>query len=120
MANATVMEATWNLTSIISKDAINDPPAWLAGINMQLGGWMFVSFIAVFCIVLWIWQRNAGAPDSEAILWSGLIGTIILVLLWVINIAAMPNVKIVTWVQVAPFFIITCIALLLNSANRRY
>jgi len=120
MANATIINATYDLTNIISKNAINDPPYWLALINQQVGGFIFVAFLAVLGVVLWLIQKNNGSTDGESIAYSGLICTVVGALLFVIQISLLPNVKLLTWVQLLPFFIITAIAMFMNSVTRKY
>lgn len=114
------MNATYDLTGIISRNAIEDPPLWFALINNQLGGWLIVSFVAIFGITLWVVQRNMGVEDSEAVLYSGIITTIIAILLFVAQVTAMPDVKMLTWSQVIPFFVITCVAIVVNHVRRKY
>lgn len=121
MANSTIINGTYDLTNIISRQAIESPPYWLAMINNELGGWMVCLLVAVFGIVMWVIQRNNGAPDSEAISYAGIICTVIVILLFVIQISALPGVKLFTWAQVVPFFVITCVALIANHiSNRTY
>lgn len=114
------MNGTYDLTGIISRAAIDDPPLFLALINNQLGGWLIVTLVAVFGIALWIIQKRAGVEDSEAILYSGIITTIAASLLFAITIVALPGSKLMTWVQVAPFFVITCVAIIANHVRKRY
>jgi len=120
MANATIINATYDLTNIISNEVLNDPPYWLALINQQVGGFIFVTFLAIFGVVLWLIQKNNGSTDGESIAYAGLICTVVGAFLFVIQITAMPNVKLLTWVQLLPFFVVTAVAMIMNKVNQKY
>lgn len=122
--NGTILEQNYNLTplmSVGSDSAIDNPPLWIANWNQQLNNIGIVTFLYVFSALLFLIIRlKPEVKDSEAALYAGFAGTIIGVLLFVIDLTALPGYKLITWTQLLPLILITAFAIILNYVNRNY
>lgn len=127
--NGSLLEQNYNLTKLMgvgvegsdNPSAIDDPPLWIANWNEQLEDLGIVTFLYVFCGLLFlVIRRRPEVKDSEAALYAGFIGTLLGVLIFVIDIVAKPEYKLITWVQLLPMIVITAFSIILNMANRDY
>ncbi len=124
MANFTgsILEQNYNLTKLITagnESAIDNPTLWLTNWNIQMGNIGIVTFLYLFATVLFLVARaKPEIKDSEALLYAGLAGTIIGLLLFVIDIATLPGIKLITWIQLLPIIVITAFAIIMNYINR--
>lgn len=119
-----ILEQNFNLTPLMTtgtNSAIDNPPNWLAHWNQQLGNWGLVTFLYCFTALLFlIVRRRPEVKDSEATLYAGLVGSVLGVMLFVINITVIDGYKLITWGQLLPIIVITAFAIMLNMANRNY
>ena len=116
MVNNTIIEGTYNLSSIISGDIINDPTNWLISFNSELSGLLIVSFMVVFAIVLFVIARqNDDVKDSRAAVYSGLVVSVIGLLLFFIE----PNGgdKLLSFGQLLIFLVATSISILIDRIS---
>lgn len=119
--NGSILEQTYNLTSLTNETIVTDPTAWAANFNTQMGGIAFVTILYVFAFILFMAARkNPATKDSEALLFAGFLTSLIGALAFVIDITAVPNAKIISWPALLPIIIITAIAIILNYINRNY
>ena len=121
MVNSTIINATYDLTNIINASAIEDPPFWLASVNEAVGGYIIFTLLAVFTVILFLEARkNENVSDTEAAVYSGLIASIVGTLLFVVDITAMPGVKILQWTHLLPFIVLTGVSIVANYFNRKF
>lgn len=117
--NAIMENYTYNLTKIISADIINDTPGWIFNFNSELGGFLVVSFLAVLAIVLFILARRLeGVKDSKAAVYSGLVVSVIALLLFFVDAGA--GAKILSFNQLMIFLVATSLAILIDRIARNY
>ena len=122
MSNAFMENFTYNLTKIVSTDIIDDPTQWIFNFNSEMGGTIIIAGLATLAIVLFLLARNlenvqGRVKDSEAAVYSGLIVSVIGLLLFFIEVG---GEKILTFEQLLIFLVATGIAILINSINRYY
>lgn len=119
-----ILEQNYNLTKLMTAgngSAIDNPPLWLANWNIEMGNIGLVTFLYVFAAILFfVIRRRPEVKDSEAIIYAGLMGTFIGVLLFVIELTALPGYKLITWAQLLPIIVITAFGVILNYVNRNY
>lgn len=116
-----IMNGTYDLTNIISKDAIENPATWIANFNIQMDNIFIITFLVIFGLILYlIARRNESTTDAKAIIYAGFITSIIGIFIFVINITAYPDLKLVTWVQLLPILIITGFAIYFDKTNRTF
>lgn len=126
MSNFTgsILEQNYNLTKLMTagnSSAIDNPPLWFANWNIQMGNIGIVTLLYVFAALLFFFiRRRPEVKDSEAIIYAGLVGTFIGVLLFVIELTALPGYKLITWAQLLPIIVITAFGVILNYVNRNY
>lgn len=127
--NGSLLEQNYNLTALMgvgvegssNPSAIDDPPLWVARWNQELGNWGIVTFLYVFSALLFlVIRRRPEVKDSEATLYAGLVGSVLGILLFVIDIVALQGYKLITWGQLLPVVVITAFSIILNMANRNY
>lgn len=119
VANAFMENGTYNLTKIISEDVISNPTSWLTNFNAELGGFFIVAILAVVAIVLFILARGVGdIKDSKAAVYSGLVVSVISLLLFFIE--PVSGVKLLTFNQLMVFLVATAVAILIDRIARNY
>ena len=115
------MNGTYDLTGIISKDAIDAPAKWFANFNTQMDGVFIITFLIVFGLVLYLIMRsNANTSETKAAVYAGYMTSIIGVFIFVINIIEFPALKLITWWQLLPILIITATAIFIDKTNRTF
>jgi cell division protein FtsW (lipid II flippase) len=114
MSNISVMDANWNLTSILSNNLVTSTNDWAISFNSELGGIVGISFIALVGIVIFFGLKtsNTVQTDTEALSYAGFISTIISVFFLVLGL--------VEWLYVLPVFVITAIAIYLNFTRQNF
>jgi len=120
MSNPIMENYTYNLTKIFSADMIEDPTLWLANFNMEMGSIVVPVLMVLIGLVLYVVMKETGTTDSEALLYAGIIISLIGVFAFIIDITTLPGVKILTWIQLVPFIIFTAIMVFVNHANQQY
>lgn len=121
VTNPLMENFTYNLTKIFSPEIIQDPPYWLANFNQELGGLAIFTILIVFGVVLFFASRSRPeTSDSEAALLAGSISTIVGVLLFIVDIVALPQTKLLTWIQLVPFIVFTAVFAFVNHMNKNY
>ena len=114
MSNYSVMDANFNLTSILSTDLINSPNSYALAFNSEMGGILFISLLVVIGIVLFIGTKNSGvvSSDTEALSFAGIVTSFLGVLFFVL--------RLVEWLWLVPILLITGIAIYMNFTNRQF
>lgn len=119
-----ILNQTYDLTSLMtagSDSAIDNPTLWLANWNIQMGNIGLITFLYVFTAILFfVMRRRPEVKDSEALLYAGLAGSAIGIILFVIEFVSLPGYKLVEWAALLPMIVITAGAIILNYINRNY
>jgi len=122
MVNATnILENNYNLTKIFNNQPITDPTQWLGAFNELMKGYYVVSLLAVVGISLFFLIREKNlTSDSEAGLYAGLICSISGLFLFLADVITGNTLKLLTWEQLVPFFLITGACALIDHVRRKY
>ena len=121
MVNGTdiLSDFTFNISTIISSQAIERPDNWLASFNALLGYWPVFTFLILFGVVLALsYRQKEGASDSESIVAAGFITTFIGILLFIIETVS--GIKLLTWAQFVPIVVITGLAFAMHKMGKQY
>lgn len=122
--NGSILEQQYNLTGLLTAgndSAIDSPTNWLAAWNQQLGNIGIVTFLYVFAALLFlIIRRKEEVKDSEAGVYAGLMGTVLGVFLFVIDITNITDYKLITWAQLLPIVVLTGFAIYSNIMDRNF
>lgn len=121
MTNVTniLTDYTFDLSTIISSQAIEHPDNWLASFNALLGYWPIgISLILIGVVLALLYRRNEGSSDAESIAAAGFIITFIGILLFIVETVS--GIKLLTWVQFVPIVIITGFAFAIHMMGKQY
>jgi len=118
--NMNIMEDfTYNLTKVFSSDIIERPDVWIGTMNNLLNGWIMVSFLVVLAIVLFLMSKRIDdVSDSQAAMYSGIVTSILGILLFFIE--PVEGMKLISFIQLVPFFTVTLLAVAYNRFVKRY
>ena len=109
----------YNLSTLISDAAIEQPSNWFANFNELLDYFPATVFLAAFGIIVFVILKfKTQSSDSEALAYSGIVTTFIGVLMFVMS--SVSGVKVLSWVQFVPFIILTAIFIFINMSNKNY
>ena len=123
LSNNTLINGTYDLTRLLTDDAVEDPVKWFAVFNSMVGGIVTVSILALIGFVLFLRVREVeGFSDARAAAYAGFICSMIGLVLFIARVADDPtNVfKLLTWVQLLPFLIITAVSFLAEKISRNF
>lgn len=120
MANVSdIMTSNYNLTKVFSTDVFDNPTGWFAGLNNELSGYVITGILVFIGVVMFVYMKeNKGLKDSEAGLFSGVIISIVGLLLFVASTGT--SVKLLSWEQYMLFLVITASLIIVNFIGRRY
>lgn len=116
-----VSNCLYNLSKIVEGDLIvTDTATWVSVFDSVAGGFVTVGLLAFFGIALFIITRRLEMVqnDSEALVYSSLITTVLGVLLFLIPTAN--GAKLLIWSRLLPFVIILLVSVFVDFLNRRY
>lgn len=109
----------YNLSLLVSDAIIEQPHHWLADFNAQMGYFPIVISLALFGIVIFFILKNRpDISDAESASYSGILCTFIGILLFVIE--GVNGIKLLSWVQFAPFIVLTSIFVLVHMGSKRF
>lgn len=110
---------TYNLTKIISDDAISNPGSWLTNFNETMNGIFIGTIFYAIAIVLYVvMRRQEGVDDIEAAVYTGLIMSVVGMILYLVE--PFSGVKLLSWEAYVPILIITAGAIGMNFFSRRF
>ena len=109
MVNASnIMENNFNLTKIFTRDPIENPTKWFGAFNELMSGYFTITVLTVVGGVLFLLMRNnPNTSDTEAVVYSGLVCSVVGLLLFLADIMTGNTTKLITWTQLMPFMVIT-------------
>ena len=113
-------DLNYDLSGIANNSIIDNPAGWLSSTDQAAGGYIAITILAVIGLVLFLTMRESEKvnSDSEAFVYAGLITTFAGILLFVIDTGT--GAKLITWVQLVPFILLTAIGIFINFTNRKY
>ena len=121
MTNTSLLNATYDLTHIISKDAIEDPVSWLGYYSGEMNSIVVISLLSVFGIIIFAYTRTlSDVSDSEAAMYAGLITSIVGLLIFLAEVSITGTHKIIQWGHLFIFLQITSEAIFINKASTRW
>ncbi len=122
--NGSILEQNYNLTKLMSAgndSAIDNPTQWIANWNIEMNDIGIVTFLYVFAGLLFLIIRKLPeVKDSEALLYAGLVSTVLGIFIFAIDITTIPDYKLLKWAALLPIIVITAFAIVLNYANRNF
>lgn len=121
-----ILEQNYNLTRLMpsgnstNESIIDDPPRWLASFNEEMNSIPVAVFLYLCGVILFlVIRRRIEVKDSEALLYSGFMTSLVGVLLFVVD-TGITGVKLISWGALLPIIVITAVAIILNYINRNY
>lgn len=119
MTAAILTNYTYNISTLISEQAIEAPENWLASFNSLLGYWPIFILLILFGVVMFnLYKQKGDTSDAEALSAAGFITTFIGILLFVIE--ATNGYKLLSWTQFVPIVVITAIAFAIHKMSKNY
>lgn len=119
MNTSNIMESQYNLTKIISGDIIDNPTSWFSNFNSELGGYLFITLVAVLGLVLFfVMRERSNVKDSEAALFSGFIISLVSLLAFLVT--AVEGVKIISFEQFVTVLVFTGVMVIAHFIRQRY
>jgi len=120
MTNQIMENGTYNLSGILSVDAIERPDVWWANFNIEMNGIVVISLLAAIGIILFFVSRLRTESDTEAGVYSGVIISFVGLLLFIISITGLTETKLLTWEQFFIFPLITGLFILADFISKRF
>jgi hypothetical protein len=118
MTNESILNQTFDLTSILGADAVNSPQSFFVSINNQLGSFVMPTILIVFGIILFVLaKRYTNVAEAEAASYAGMIISFATIFLFTITV---DGVKMLTWTQALPIYIVTSFAIGIWMMSRKY
>ena len=118
VANCTVMNCNYNLSLLTNTDIVSNPVNYVANVNQLAGSYIILGGMILLGLVLFVTMKNnANKTDSESLLYSGFVMSIIGTLLFVATEFGITSAKLLTWPQLLPFIVITMAAIIWNKWN---
>jgi uncharacterized membrane protein len=115
--NNTILNGTYDTTLLFNNNAIEDPLTWWNNFNNLLSGFPVITMLGFLGFVLFLAIKRTTETDTEALVWSGTITSVISVLLWLTSFAGL---KLISFGQVSIFLIITGVAIFLHYISTRF
>jgi len=110
---------TYNISALISSQAIEQPDNWLASFNALMGYWPIFILLILFGIVLFnLYKMREGVSDVESFSAAGFIVTFVGILLFIIETAS--GIKLISWLQFVPIVVVTAIAFGVHMMSKNY
>ena len=109
----------FNLSTLVSPAAIEQPTHWLISLNSQMAYLPIVTLLGLFGISTFILLKNKGdVSDGEALAFAGIVSTFAGLLLFIVE--AVNGVKLLTWEYLLIFVVIAAIGVFLHKASKNY
>lgn len=112
------MNCNYNLSLLTNTDIVSNPVNYVANVNQLAGSYIILGGMILLGLVLFVTMKNnANKTDSESLLYSGFLMSIIGTLLFVATEFGITSAKLLTWPQLLPFIVITMAAIIWNKWN---
>ena len=109
----------YNLSLVVSDDAINHGSHWLAAFNSLTGGLFITGSLVVLGLVLYfLMKNNLGLDDVDSVSYAGIIVSLLSALLFFVNTGDQP--KLIAWIPFSVFIIITAISMGVGKFSKSY
>lgn len=114
------IDSYYNLSKILGEvNVIEEPVKWVYYYNLALDGWFIISMLALVGVALFFFVRRVGESDIRSAMYASFMTSFVGLLLFLITVPD-TSLKLLSWGQLVPFFVITLVLILVDKINQEY
>lgn len=107
IANNTIINGTFDLSTLISTNPIDQPVNFIALFNELLGGYIVVSILLVLGVIVFLISRSVTQDDLRASIQASFISSFVGLLVFLVEVTGVTGVdKLLTFGQLTPFLVV--------------